>query len=346
MPGRRADADAVNVGRLILDGCEVGGGGNDIHSIQSRYEPDRDRIVVTLRLCGAARPNATYRVHLDHAAPFVGKARRSRPAAPRPPTAWSRAPRRSSRRRHQPDRRRHCPLRRAAGEAACRQAQGRAPDPVVGDEHARQGEGSRAEPRDRRRLRASAGDHRDAGAGAGRGHRPRLRQLLLVHRRHRPQQHRGDQRRRPDLPAAGRRTRGSPTPAASTPGWPTPTASPRTTAIPFFGPIQTADGTVVAQPASRTFANCDQCRQLVSAGADQQGRPRQSGDATTTSPGPARFPTAPPAAARPRTAMPGRRTRPSDNGDGGNTGQTSFGWTSGSQDSCAASHHVYCIQFE
>ena len=36
----------------------------------------------------------------------------------------------------------------------------------------------------------------------------------------------------------------------------------------------------------------------------------------------------------------------SDNGDGGNTGQTSYGWTLGSQDSCSASHHVYCIQFE
>ena len=67
-------ADAAAIGeRLILDGCEVGGGGNDIHSVQSHYEPERDRIVVTLRLCGPARPKATYRVYLDHAAPFVGK---------------------------------------------------------------------------------------------------------------------------------------------------------------------------------------------------------------------------------------------------------------------------------
>ena len=62
------------VDRLILDSCEVGGGGNDIHSLQSRYDPKRDEIVVTLRLCSAARPKATYRVYLDHAAPFVGKA--------------------------------------------------------------------------------------------------------------------------------------------------------------------------------------------------------------------------------------------------------------------------------
>ena len=68
-------ADAAAIGeRLILDGCEVGGGGNDIHSVQSHYEADRDRIVVTVRLCSAARPKATYRVYLDHAAPFVGKA--------------------------------------------------------------------------------------------------------------------------------------------------------------------------------------------------------------------------------------------------------------------------------
>ena len=69
-----ATADAVNL-RLIQDGCDVGGRGNDIQAIQSHYEPGRDRIVVTLRLCGAAKPKATYRVHLDHAAPFVGRAR-------------------------------------------------------------------------------------------------------------------------------------------------------------------------------------------------------------------------------------------------------------------------------
>jgi hypothetical protein len=63
-------AAAVNE-RLILDVCDVGGGGNEIHSLQSYYDPDRNEIIVTLRLCSAAEPNATYRVHLDHAAPFV-----------------------------------------------------------------------------------------------------------------------------------------------------------------------------------------------------------------------------------------------------------------------------------
>jgi hypothetical protein len=70
----RAEANVVNE-RIVLDGCEVGGGGNDIQSIQSHYEPDRDRIVVTLRLCAKAKRNAAYRVHLDHAAPFVGRVR-------------------------------------------------------------------------------------------------------------------------------------------------------------------------------------------------------------------------------------------------------------------------------
>ncbi|MFO1049411.1 MAG: hypothetical protein U1E52_16135 [Geminicoccaceae bacterium] len=73
MPGH-AVAHIANV-RLIEDGCDVGGRGNDIQAIESHYEADSDRIVVTLRLCGPAKPKAIYRVHLDHAAPFVGKAR-------------------------------------------------------------------------------------------------------------------------------------------------------------------------------------------------------------------------------------------------------------------------------
>ncbi len=74
LPVGRADAHIANV-KLIEDGCDVGGRGNDIQAIQSHYEPDKDRIVVTLRLCDKAKPKATYRVHLDHAAPFVGRVR-------------------------------------------------------------------------------------------------------------------------------------------------------------------------------------------------------------------------------------------------------------------------------
>jgi hypothetical protein len=67
-------AAAIVGARQIVDGCELGGGGNDIHSLQSHYDADRKEIIVTLRLCSAARRNATYRVHLDHAAPFVEEA--------------------------------------------------------------------------------------------------------------------------------------------------------------------------------------------------------------------------------------------------------------------------------
>jgi hypothetical protein len=63
---------ALAVGeRLIIDGCEVGSGGNDIHSLESHYDADRDEIVVALRLCNDVQSGATYRVHLDHAPPFV-----------------------------------------------------------------------------------------------------------------------------------------------------------------------------------------------------------------------------------------------------------------------------------
>jgi hypothetical protein len=50
--GLAGPAAAAVGGRLILDGCEVRGGGNDIHSLQS--------------------------VHLDHAVPFVGAPLRRR----------------------------------------------------------------------------------------------------------------------------------------------------------------------------------------------------------------------------------------------------------------------------
>jgi hypothetical protein len=60
--------------RLIVDGCDVGSGGNDIHSLESQYDVDRDEIVVALRLCNEVQSDAIYRVHLDHAAPFVDDA--------------------------------------------------------------------------------------------------------------------------------------------------------------------------------------------------------------------------------------------------------------------------------
>jgi hypothetical protein len=34
--------------RQILDDCEVGGGGNDIRSVQSHYDADRNEIAMTM----------------------------------------------------------------------------------------------------------------------------------------------------------------------------------------------------------------------------------------------------------------------------------------------------------
>jgi hypothetical protein len=61
--------------RRMVDGCDVGGGGNDIQSIATEYQRGKDRIEVTLRLCAAAKRGVTYRLHVDHAAPFVGDTR-------------------------------------------------------------------------------------------------------------------------------------------------------------------------------------------------------------------------------------------------------------------------------
>lgn len=90
-PPAAATQEPVNV-RLIQDGCDVGGRGNDIQAVQSHYELGRDRIVVTLRLCGTARPRAIYRLHLDHAAPFVGKARAPAGCVPMADTVVARTP--------------------------------------------------------------------------------------------------------------------------------------------------------------------------------------------------------------------------------------------------------------
>ena len=52
----------------------LGAGGNDIQSLESRYDTKTDQLTVTLRLCADAAPAATFRLHLDHAAPFVEQA--------------------------------------------------------------------------------------------------------------------------------------------------------------------------------------------------------------------------------------------------------------------------------
>jgi hypothetical protein len=50
------------------------GRGNDIQSLESRYDTKTDQLTVTLRLCADAAPAATFRLHLDHGAPFVEQA--------------------------------------------------------------------------------------------------------------------------------------------------------------------------------------------------------------------------------------------------------------------------------
>jgi hypothetical protein len=67
-------AAATDVARRALDGCDAGGGGQDIQSLESRYDRKLDQLTVTLRLCADAAPAATHRLHLDHTAPFVEQA--------------------------------------------------------------------------------------------------------------------------------------------------------------------------------------------------------------------------------------------------------------------------------
>ena len=113
---------------------------------------------------------------------------------------------------------------------------------------------------------------------------------------------------------------------------------------PFFGPIQTADGTVVAANIS-TLSSCDQsgdaCLQAP-IDKDVQGNPVIDDNFAWTG----TFPDGTTGGGEAQDCNAWTSDSASDNGDGGNTGQTSYGWTLGSQDSCSASHHVYCIQFE
>jgi hypothetical protein len=67
-------AAATDSVQRVLDGCDVGGGGNDIQAMESSHDRGRDQLTVTLRLCADAEPAATYRLHIDHAAPFVEEA--------------------------------------------------------------------------------------------------------------------------------------------------------------------------------------------------------------------------------------------------------------------------------
>ena len=47
------------------EGCDVGGGGNDIKSIAASFDADFDLVEVRLELCDAPEANVRYSVHFD-----------------------------------------------------------------------------------------------------------------------------------------------------------------------------------------------------------------------------------------------------------------------------------------
>ena len=85
-------AAAKDNSRRLLDGCEVGGTGADIAALESSHDAKTDRLTVTLRLCADAAPDATYRLHLDHAAPFLVEAGTSADCVTPADTVISRGP--------------------------------------------------------------------------------------------------------------------------------------------------------------------------------------------------------------------------------------------------------------
>ena len=112
---------------------------------------------------------------------------------------------------------------------------------------------------------------------------------------------------------------------------------------PFFGPIQTADGTTVAESIS-DFANCSQSGNsclLAPIDKDIHGNPVTDDNFiwTGTVPDGTNGDGLP-------DCQDWTSNSASDIGTGGNTGQTSFGFTTGLEDSCDKTHHVMCLQFQ
>ena len=85
-------AAATDNDRRLIDGCETGGGGADIAALESSHDARTDRLTVTLRLCEDAAPDATWRLHLDHAAPFLAQAGAASGCATPADTVISRGP--------------------------------------------------------------------------------------------------------------------------------------------------------------------------------------------------------------------------------------------------------------
>ena len=347
LAGPAAKANTVVNERLILDGCEVGGGGNDIHSVQSHYEPERDRIVVTLRLCGPARPEG----HLSRAPRPHRAIRRQEPrylaTAPRPRTAWSRARRAGISgvgtsevqgdlvRFVVPLARLHVgtpkdvPLIPLWATSTLGKVEDRAPNRETGDGCAHPQATTETLVQARVAITGVAFilSYSFTGAIASTpGQAIALADVLC----------------QGDAKSAGF------TDTDDIHAWLSNEAStPASYVNPFFGPIQTADGTQVAQSTS-AFA-CSPSGNWP-AGTDRQGHPRQ--------PGPPKSRGRPPCldrhGTRPATTGAVRLSNcqdwtsnsASDIGTGGNMTETDAGFTTGFLDNCDQSHHVMCVQFE
>ncbi len=336
-------ADATGFDRLILDGCEVGGGGNDIHSLQSRYDPKRDEMVVTLRLCSAARPKATYRVYLDHAAPFVGKAAASASCVTTADSVVAHTPgghRGVGTSRIKGDtvrfviplaklhvgKPKNVPLIPIWATSTLGDTIDRAPNSEAGDgcEHPRATTETLVQARVGVTGLAFVSSYSFTGAIG-----PSSIVAINV----------------ADATCQQQAANAGITNTSGIHAWLSNAHSqPSNYGDPFFGPIQTADGTVVAANIS-TLSSCDQsgdsCLQSP-INKDVQGNLVTDDNFAWTG----TFPDGTTGGGEAQDCNAWTSDSASDNGDGGNTGQTSYGWTLGSQDSCSASHHVYCIQFE
>ena len=340
----RADAHIANL-RLIEDGCDVGGRGNDIQAIESHYEADSDRIVVTLRLCAEARPKTTYRIHLDHAAPFVGSGRAQAGCVAMADTVIVRTPaghrgvgsstvEGNAVRFVVPLAKLHLrkprqqPLIALWATSSLGNTEDRAPNRETGDGCAEPQ--ATTETLVQARVAITGGlafvsSYSFTGAIG-----PSATVAINV----------------ADLTCQQQAANAGYADTGGIHAWLTNLTSNPATHIfdPGFGPIQTPDGTVVANSIS-DFQNCDpgagnQCL-LAPIDKDIQGNLITDNFVWT--------------ATLPNVTNPGASLDDCDgwtsdsagaDGDGGVPTETNAGFTTGVEDSCSASHAVLCVQFE
>ena len=125
-------------------------------------------------------------------------------------------------------------------------------------------------------------------------------------------------------------------------------STPASYVNPFFGPIQTADGTQVAQSTS-AFSGCspsgNTCLQAP-IDKDIHGNPvlQKAGDDPHVWTG--TYPAGNNGGGELPNCQDWTSDSASDIGTGGNMIETNAGFTTGFQDSCDQSHHVMCVQFQ